>query len=935
VEVRLLGPVEVHVAGEVVDTGQPRQRCVLAALAVDAGRPVTAETLVERVWGEQPPRQAHTSLYAYLARIRKLLGSADPGGATRLLRGAGGYVLDIDADLVDVHRFRRLVRRAGEPGCRPPQRVTLFREAVGLWQGPPLANVPGDWAARTRESWHREHLDAVIAWTQVEQAGRVLGPLTALVEQNPLDEALIAALMRVLHAAGRTAEALDRYAGTRERLDRELGADPGSELQRLHQAILRGDRTQVTPPPPAVPAQLPGDVHGFTGRRDELARLDALLDAAPGPPAPVVISALSGTAGIGKTALAVHWSHRIRDRFPDGQLYVNLRGFDPTGSTMAPAEALRRFLDALDIPPQRRPTDLEALAALYRAQVAGRRMLIVLDNARDAGQVRPLLPGTPECLVLVTSRDELTDLTTRSLLLDLFTVDEARDLLTRRLGNARVAAEPDAVDDIVGLCARLPLALAVVAGNAASQPGLPLAVLADQLRDARQRLDALSTGDVPSTDLRAVFSWSYRTLSDQGARLFRLLGMHPGPDTSGAAAASLAAVPVERVWTLLGELTAANLITEHTPGRYTFHDLLRVYASEQAFRHDSDTQRHEAVDRLLDHYVHTATVADQLLNEHRRPVPLAAAQPSVTPERLTDHQQALTWFAAEHAVLIAAIEQATTGWYAHVWHLAWTFCDYLDRRGLWRDKADTQHKALDAARRMGDLTAQAHAHRELALAYRRMGRRTDAWTHFEQGRELYARIGDRVGEGHALLDLAEALGVQARQAEAIGYAQSAFDLYRSAGHQIGCAHALNDIAYYRTELGDHENALTACEQALTEFQQLGHRYGQAHTSDTLGYIHHHLGHHDRAVDWYRQALDLYGALGDRYYAAVTLTRLGDAYHAAGRSDAAHDAYLEALNTLDDLGHPDAEPLRAKVHSLDRAAPEDPHRDRDVEHVVPA
>jgi len=500
VELRLLGPVEIDAAGRRVEVGHPRQRCVLAALAADAGRLVPVDTLVDRVWGTELPGQPRQALYAYLARIRRLIDEADPGGTSRLVHRSGGYLLDVDPDRVDLHRFRRLVTRARDRGPADPRRVVLLREALDLWRRVPLAGLTGEWPGRVREGWQREYLDAVTAWADAElpagNAGDAVVRLTDLVEQHPLDESLAAALMRALHAAGRGADALDRYAKVRGRLVEKLGVDPGPELQRLHQAILRGERSTPAQEPaaarqprPTVPAQLPADARGFAGRTAQLDHLDAVLAAAGTQPTALVMFVLSGTAGIGKTTLAVHWAHRVRDRFPDGQLYVNLRGFDPTGAVLAPADAIRRFLDAFDVPPPRIPTDLDAQVALYRSLLADRRMLIVLSVA------------------------------------------EARELLTRRLAG-RVAAQPDAVDKLITRCARLPLALAVVAAHAATQPRLPLAALADQLRDAQGRLDALSTGDAPATDLRAVFSWSYRTLSEAAARLFRLLGRHPGPDLS-------------------------------------------------------------------------------------------------------------------------------------------------------------------------------------------------------------------------------------------------------------------------------------------------------------------------------------------------------------------------------------------------------------------
>jgi NB-ARC domain len=362
-----------------------------------------------------------------------------------------------------------------------------------------------------------------------------------------------------------------------------------------------------------VPAQLPPAVPAFIGRDAELASLDALLHpkAAAAGPATVVIAALSGTAGVGKSALAVHWAHRAAAQFPDGQLYVNLRGFDPDGAAMEPSEALRGFLDALGAPATRIPESLSAQAGLYRTLLAGKRILVVLDNAKDAGQVRPLLPGSPGCLAIVTSRNQLTGLVATdsayAMTLDLLGSGDARELLALRLGSRRVAREPDAVDEIIAGCARLPLALTIAAARAAGSPSFPLAVLATELREATRALDPLNGGD-PATDVRAVFSWSYHALTTDAARLFRRLGLHPGPDIALPAAASLAAIPQDRARALLGELTRAHLLAEHAPGRYAFHDLLRAYATELARAHDSQNVRNAAAHRVLDHYLHTGVL---------------------------------------------------------------------------------------------------------------------------------------------------------------------------------------------------------------------------------------------------------------------------------------------------------------------------------------
>jgi tetratricopeptide (TPR) repeat protein len=676
----------------------------------------------------------------------------------------------------------------------------------------------------------------------------------------------------------------------------------------------------------AVPAQLPPDVPTFTGRHHHLAVLHKLLPShehpgeADGRPTAVVISAIDGTAGVGKTALAVHWAHQVRDRFPDGQLYVNLRGFDPSGQVMGPAAAVRGFLAALDVPPQRIPPDPDAQAALYRSLLVGRRVLIVADNARDTAQVRPLLPGAPGCLVLVTSRNQLTSLVAahaaHPLTLDLLTPDEARQLLAGRLGADRTAAEPQAVDEILAACARLPLALALVAAHAALRPDTPLRTLAEQLRDTRHRWHMLA-GDDPATDIQAVFSWSYHSLTPAAARLFRLLGLHPGPDIAAPAAASLTAGPVDEARSLLDGLARASLLTEHSPGRYTLHDLLRAYATQLANTTDTDQQRHAAIHRVLDHYLHTAYTADRLLDPARDMLALTPPQPAVTPEHPADRAQALAWFTAERPVLVAAVDHAAaTGFDTHTWQLAWALWDFLDRRGHWHDWAATGGAAVAAAGRLGDPTAQVRAHRILARAYSQLGRLDDAHTQLTQALDLAARAGDLVGQARVRSNLGALRARQGHYDEAIKHVQRSLDISRATGDGKGQAWALNAIGWYHALLGDSELALTMCQQALALHEEMGDRDGQAATLDSLGYAHHHLGHDTQAITCYQQALVLHRDLGDRYYEAVILTHLGDTHHTTGNDQSARDAWQHALTILDDLDHPDADTIRTKLNALD-------------------
>ncbi|WP_406278368.1 tetratricopeptide repeat protein [Streptomyces sp. NBC_00191] len=939
-EFLLLGPVELRVAGRSVDLGSVKQRMVLAVLLVDAGRWVAAETLIDRVWGEDPPAQVRTSLYAHIARNRRALaGTAAPvdgsgdGGASgpQLRRGPGGYLLDVPPDRVDLHRFRSLVAQARDAVLTDVARVAVLREALGLWRGEPLAGLSGDWAARTREGLRQQRIDAVMAWADAELRvgghAEVISALTGLVAEHPLVEPLAVALMRAFQVAGRGPEALACYTVLLKRLAQELGTDPGAEAQQVHQAILRGEpappAARSTPPPAgaeprrAFPAQLPLAARGFTGREEELAQLDGILAAAAERPAAVVVSAVSGTAGVGKTALVVHWAHRVADRFPDGQLYVNLRGFDPSGVAVTPDQAVRGFLDALGVPGERVPADLEARVGLYRSLLAGRRILVVLDNAGDAEQVRPLLPGTAGCLAVVTSRNRLAGLVAAEgahpIALDLLSPAEARGLLAHRLGAHRVAAEPDAVEEIITRCARLPLALAVAAARAATWPAVPLATLAGELRAADGGLEAFS-GDDPMTDARAVFSWSHHALSSGAARLFALLGLHPGPEFSAPAAGSLTGLTLHQVRPLLAELARAHLISEPAPGRYTLHDLLRAYAAERAHTLDADTERHPAAHRMLDHYLHTAHGADHLLDPHRASITPHPPHPGANPERTADPAQAMAWFAAEHPVLLAAVRQAAdAGLNAHAWQLAWTLTTYLHRCSRWHDLLTTQRTALHAARRLPDETGQAHAHYGLALAYRALGRPDDAHPHLDQALDLFRRLDDPVGQAFTRIKITWVLAQHNRYEETGDHLMQALELFRAAGHQVGQAKVLNNFGWYQAERGDRQ-ALTYCEQALDLFKDSGDREGEAIAWDTYGYAHHRLGNIRQAISCYHQALERLRGLGNRLDEAEILTHLAESHHAAGETDAARHTWQHALTILDDLDHPDAEKIRTRLNT---------------------
>ncbi|GGL20116.1 AfsR/SARP family transcriptional regulator [Mangrovihabitans endophyticus] len=936
-ELRVLGPVELHAGDRIWEVGPPQRRHVLAALAVDAGHPVSVETLIDRVWDDDAPPGARRALQVHLSHLRRLLERAGAGGAgtTALNRRSGGYLLQVDPDRIDLHRFRALVRGSrARPGAGIASAAPL-REALALWRGTPLSGLGGAWITRMRQTWQRWHVEAAAAWADAELAdgnpGEVIGPLLELTGEYPLAEPLAAALLRALHTVGRSAEALDHYAALRAHLARELGTDPGAELQAVHQAILRGETGPPAARPGAVPAvepptpaQLPADVPGFAGRAGPMAQLDKLLDITTG--SGTVISAVSGTAGVGKTALAVHWARTVAHRFPDGQLYVNLRGFDPSGRVMDPAEAVRGFLDALGVPPHGIPPSADAQIARYRGLVAGRRMLIVLDNARDAEQVRPLLPGTPTALTLVTSRDRLTGLLAtdgaHSLVLDVLAADESHDMLARRLGGERVAEESDAAARIIAACARLPLALSIAAARA-QQSGFPLAALAAELGAAGQRLGALDAGD-PVSDVRAVFSWSYATLTAPAARLYRLLGLNPGPDLSTAAAAALAGVPVPAARELLLRLVRANLLDEHRPGRYTQHDLLRAYAAELAAAHDPEDARDAATGRLLAYYTHSACTANWVLYPTLEPmaVPLEPAADGAGAEHPADRQAAMDWLAAEHANLLAvAGHAARTGRDARVWQLAWGLDTFHYRQSHGKDQAAAWQAAVAAADHLGNLVARAYAHRRLGEACRMLGQPADAYAHAQHALRLFADLGATYGQGTVQLDLSMLAEQQGDIPRALGHAEQALAVARAGGYQRLRARALNTVGWFHAQLGDYDAALAHCQEGLDMNLRVGDLESTAATLDSIGYAYRHRGDYDRAIESYQRSVALFGELGYTVSAAGASAALGDTHLAAGDAEAARSAWQRAWEAFVECGHDaPARDVRDKLRSLDRDVP---------------
>ncbi|WP_238598489.1 AfsR/SARP family transcriptional regulator [Saccharothrix sp. ALI-22-I] len=908
--------------------GHARQRSVLAVLLLEANRVVSVDGLLDRVWGERPPSQARSVLRTYVSRLRRALV---PIGVT-ITRRDSGYVLAAEPGTVDVHRFHRLLALARETGD-PRQALALVENAMALWRGEPLAGLQTSWAHAVRERLRHERFAAEtdqIDWRlQHGLHSELLPELTVRAAVHPLDERVAGQFMLALYRSGRQADALEHYQRVRTRLVDDLGTDPGPRLQRLHEQILQADPELTVPAdtetesvaPSPVPRQLPMAPRSFTGRTDELAALTAALDTAPADQgAAVLVSAIGGAGGIGKTWLALHWAHHNADRFPDGQLFVDLHGFSPTNRPVEPDDAVRGFLTALGVAPDRIADDLDAKAALYRSLVAGKRMLVVLDNAATTDQVAPLLPGTPTCTVLVTGRTRLASLIdrygARHVQLDVLTADEARVLLTGRLGAERVAAEPDATDDLIDLCGRYPLALSIVTRHAHTRPHVPLAEFAAELRELG--LDMLDHHDDPAASLPTVLSWSLHGLTAEQRTMFALLGITPGSDTTLPAVVSLTCLPPARAHRALSALEEASLIERRPHGRYAMHDLVRDYAATTAHTTLPDDVREAALVRVMDFYLHTAHTADRLLNSHRPLVQLDPPAPGVHPHPLLDAASAMAWLDAEHATLLVTQRAAVAlGRHHVVWHLAWTLDAFYRRRGHRRDALAAWRAALDAAAHLPDPTTRIHAHRNLGHACSRLGLHEDATGHLDRALALAVRHRDATEQAYTHRTLAAAWGERGDDRRALDHARHALDLHRTLDLPVREADAINAVGWFAARLGEFDTARDHCRAALTMHRHHHNLDGEAHSLGNLGYIAHNTGRYHQALAYYRQSIDLLRRSGDTYYEALAQDWTGQTHAALGRHAQARKVWREALKLYRQQGRDtDAERMQRQLDALE-------------------
>ena len=936
VRIQVLGPLRVwHEQGE-VELGPPGRRAVLGLLTLAGGEAVTTRELVDALWPDQPPRSAVNVLQTHVKHLRRLMepDRAARTSSTLLPHVGGGYAVNRNAVDVDLLHVRRLVAEAsGAHRDGDTARVAeLLGKVLRAWRGRPLADIPFlarhpkvvALAAERRELLAR-YGDAMIA---TGAAADALPDLAEAAAEQPLDEPAQARLIRAYHAVGQRAKAFQLYHEVRERLVEELGVDPGPELRAAHAALLNEDGEPAPRPTQRVPKQLPAEPHGFTGRTAELSMLDGLLPATDRGGA-TVLAAISGSAGIGKTALAVHWAHRVRDRFPDGQLYANLRGH-AQGSPVPPVEVLGQFLIALGIPAERVPADLATAAALYRTLMTDRKTLVLLDNVSGPEQVRPLLPAGPGCLVVVTGRDTMAGLVAtdgaRQLTLDVLGRDEALALLSRVLGPDRVRAEETAAVEFAELCVRLPLALRIAAANLAGHPWRGIADHVEELRRGNL-LAALAVRGDEQTAVRTAFDLSYAALPAPARRLFRLLSLAPGADVSLEAVAALAGVDVAPAADLLDRLTAAHLVEHHAPGRFRCHDLLRLYAAEQADREESPDELAAAVRRLYDWYLRAVDGAARRLYPHmlRLPVPESGAE-------LPELAGAAQWLDTELCNLVAAIRDAGSN------PVAWLLADSLRgyfwmsmRRMEWQAAAEAALAAADAAgdarartasrlsladlnfrqsryapavrhythalllaRQAGWVVAEAAVTGNLGLVYLRSGRLTVASTRFARGLAMCRRIGQRIGEAVALANLglvAWRLGELDRAAE--HFAQ-ALQQYRRIGSPYGEALNLAHLGETRRVAGQLTEATELLVMSLSLYHEAGNRVGEAETHGYLAAVYRELGRRAEAFEHARAGLALAREAGDPRREIETLTTLGTVHHRFGDSKNAINCHHKAL-----------------------------------------
>ncbi|MFC7866413.1 BTAD domain-containing putative transcriptional regulator [Streptomyces murinus] len=952
----VLGPVRAWRGEEALATGSPQQRALLAALLLREGRTATAAELIDALWGPEPPSQALAAVRTYASRLRKVL---DPGV---LVSESGGYAIrglgEGALDLVQAQDLGAEAEKARGTGDLTRARA-LLNEALDLWDGEPLAGVPGPYAETQRvrlEEWRLGLLESRLDM-DLEQGchAEAVSELTALTAAHPLRERLRELLMLALYRSGRQAEALAVYADTRRLLAEELGVDPRSGLRELQQRILQADPALAEPsapvaePPaaPVRPAQLPASVPDFTGRASFVDELSAVLASAVETEGSVMaVSAMAGIGGVGKTTLAVHVAHRARASFPDGQLYVDLQGAGPRPAE--PETVLGSFLRALGTADSAIPDSLEERAALYRSVLDGRRVLVLLDNAKDAAQVRPLLPGTEGCAALVTSRVRMVGLAGAHLVdLDVMSPDEALALFTRIVGTERVTPERDAALDVVAACGFLPLAIRIAASRLAARRTWTVSVLAAKLADERRRLDELQAGDLA---VKATFELGYGQLDRVQARAFRLLGLADGPDISLAAAAAVLDLPLESTEDLLESLVDTSLLESAAPGRYRFHDLVRLYARACAERDEQPpSERGAAMSRLLDFYL--ATAAQVYAMERPGDRVVDHLRPTVYPGlRFEDRHQAQDWLYAEAVSLLACVRQfAGAGTLPRAIDLLWTAVDLTESGANSREYDAAALALLDAARSSGDGPAQVRASVVLANAHQLSGRFAEAdesaqeslrlgascsdplarcWAanirgamafyqrryddaeeHLKQALADFRDCADRAGEASVLCNLSRIHVVTGRPHSAVELAQQGVDMYETLGHAVKNANGRYALGMALTQNGRHLEAAERLREALRVFRESRQRLWEGMTLFRLAELDLTAERPAQASANAEAALTVLRGIGGEWRRGNVLTVLGRALDGIGQSGRARVCWQDALSIYESLGSPEADSVR--------------------------
>jgi DNA-binding SARP family transcriptional activator len=965
VRFRILGPLEIWTGQDWGGIGAPKWRALLAALLLNQGQAVSTDRLIAELWGDDPPDRAPNLVSVYALRLRRLLG--DPQGHVLTTR-APGYQLLLSPGDVDAEHFEALAGRGRQALAAGDSRraAELLAEALGLWRGRALADVPPS-ALVTAEASRLEESRLTALELRIEADvgcglhAQLVPELRRLLSDQPLREGLWSLLVRALDGSGRHAEALAAYGQAREVISDELGVDPGPELQRLYQALLAADRipqrrpapysgprdagspshgppVSASPSPGApaagaaprtpratslrrVPAQLPADVADFTGRDEHLERLCGLVSEGGRKRTPAVtVAVVAGAPGLGKTTLAVHAAHGLRRDFPDGQLYVTLLG--GTEHPVPPDEVLARFLRDLGVDGVRVPVDAEERAAMYRTRLAERQMLIVLDDARDAAQVRPLLPGTGSCAVIVTSRHRLSDLAGSRLIdLDVLDNDEATELFTRIVGGDRADAEPGAVRQVLAACAGLPLAIRIAGARLTARRGWSVATLAARLADERRRIDEFTAGDLA---VRACFEVSFGAMPHiehpdgvDPAHAFRLLGIWTGPSIGLQAAAALIGKPERPVAEALEVLVDAHLLESPAPDVYAFHQLLRAYASERARAQEPEQVIEEAVRRALTWYLRTADAAASVVSPHRSRVPLEPGEPGYEAVSFGTAEQALDWCEQERANLVAATREAAgRGMHDIAWKLpvaAMVCFDFLGYRAEW---IATHRIGLASTRERGDRRAEVWVLNNLGMVLSQQ-RDDDAIGYFEQALAIHRETGDLQGQAQAANNLAFHYRLLGRHEEAAATLLSALDLNRQVGYRYGESIALCNLGEAYLELGRYDDAIARSREALTVIREIGSARLEGYALYNLGRIDLGLGHIVQGAEQLEQALSLHRSAGDRYGEAQDLQYIGNARAREARLPEAREMWTRARGLFERLGEDSrAAELTAQLEKAD-------------------